>query len=331
MNGVKEMEYLSIKESEGKTRNKRWCVLINLQNAIIFSVLICIFSSVCHSTLVSNVQSLCPVCNKEISVLVWASFGSYIYERESKYDLIYFPYDDPRFIWMCKHCGYAQVKKYFTDLSQEEKGRLKEFLSSRWQSKSQNDISIEEPNDISAIEARLSQAILINKFLKKDDEFWAWFNRVLIFHYRRINPDKAKTIAEAEIELLKNNRGEFDKPEQNRAYLLGEYNRLIGNEDLAQKYFNSALKVDKVSKVRNPYTIIIVIALLCILLLFFWIRKTLVKKDRIIFTIVGIFIIAVCSVCMYWASSVMRHKENKNNYYNKIIYDRIKLLDSQSE
>jgi hypothetical protein len=307
-------------------------LLINLQNTIIFSVLICIFSSVCRSTMVGNEKRICPVCDKDISVLEWGSYGSYIYERESKYDLIYFPYDNPKFIWMCNHCGYTQAKKYFTDLSQKEKGRLKEFLSSRWQSKSKNEISIKTQNDIPAIEARLTQAILINKFLEKDDDFWAWFNRVLIFQYRKINPDKAKTIAEAEIELLKKNRGEFDAPEKNRAYLLGEYNRLIGNKDLARNYFFSALKVDTVSEVRNLNTALLVINfLLFISLLFLWIRKAFVRKNRIIFTIVGIIVFAVCSVCMYWTPTVVRHRENKNNYYNKIIYDRINLLDSQSE
>lgn len=281
---------------------------------------------------VGNWNTLCPVCEKEITVLRASSFGSYIYERESKYDLIYFPYDDPEFIWMCANCGYSQAAKDFDDLSRKEKRRLKDFLSTRWEPKSPNDISIESPNDFSVIETRFNQAILVNKFLEKDDDFWAWFNRVLIFHYRKINPDKAKNFATVEIELLKKNKGRFEAPAKNRAYLIGEYNRLIGENKLARKYFYKALKVDVVSEERNIQTAIIVINfMIFILLLFLWIKRALTKKARIICTEFGIIVFASFSFALYLYPRNIQRWVNLNNYCNEIIYDRIKLLNTQPD
>jgi hypothetical protein len=311
---------------------KQQYIIWHFQNALIYFVITCIISGECWGTTVGNWNTLCPVCEKEITVLRVGSFGSYIFEWESKYDLIYFPYDDPEFIWMCAHCGYAQAAKDFDDLSRKEKRKLKDFLSTRWEPASPNDISIESPNDFSVIETRLNQAILVNKFLEKDDDFWAWFNRVLIFHYRKINPDKAKNFATVEIELLKKNKGQFQAPAKNRAYLLGEYNRLIGKNELARKHFYKALKVDMVSEVRNIQTALIVINFtIFILLLFLWIKRAFKKNARIIFTIAGIIVFALSSFALYLYPGNIQHWVNLNNYCNEIIYDRIKLLNTQSD
>jgi len=303
-----------------------------IQNTIIFFAVFCIISRECFGALVVEEKCLCPVCDKEIAVLGVVSFGSYVYEYESKYDLIFFPYDDPGFIWMCPHCGYAQAAKYFTVLSQKEKNRLKDFLSAKWKPASPNDISIKGPNDVSAIETRFNQAILVNKFLEKDDNFWAWFNRVLIFHYRKIDTEKAKTLAIVERELLQKNKGEFESPKKQRAYLLGEYNRLIGDNKLAQKYFYQALEADAVSEIRTLNTVLVVINFaLFVLLLVLWISRGLKKETRIVCTIGGIIIFVLCSFSLYMMPKIIPHYENMNNYHNEIIYDRIKLLNTQPE
>jgi hypothetical protein len=311
---------------------KRRYTIWHFQNTLIYCIIAWIISGECLGVTVGEENILCPVCEKEIAVLRVGSFGSYIFERESKYDLIYFPYDDPRFIWMCAHCGYAQASKDFDDLSRKEKRRLKDFLSTRWEPKSPNDISIESPNDFSVIETRFNQAILVNKFLEKDDDFWAWFNRVLIFHYRKINPDKAKNFATVEIELLKKNKGRFQAPAKNRAYLIGEYNRLIGKNELARKHFYKALKVDVVSELSITQTAIIVMNFtIFILLLFLWIKRALTKNARIIFTIAGIIVFALFSFALYLYPKKIPYWVDLNNYCNEIIYERIKLLNTQSD
>lgn len=136
----------------------------------------------------------------------------------------------------------------------------------------------------------------------------------------------------AEIKLLQKKKGKFELPEKNRSYLLGEYNRLIGNNELARKHFYRALKVDPASEARNANTALIVINfMLFITLLFLWIKKGFTKKSRIICTIGGIIVFVLCSFFLYMMPEIVRFQENMNNHHNKIISDRIKLLNAQSE
>jgi hypothetical protein len=43
----------------------------------------------------------CPVCGHTFAVKTYASYGSYVYEWESKYDLIYFPASERFWFWLC--------------------------------------------------------------------------------------------------------------------------------------------------------------------------------------------------------------------------------------
>jgi hypothetical protein len=182
------------------------------------------------------------------------------------------------------------------------------------------------------MQIRFDQATLVNNFLGKDEDFWAWFNRVLIYHYRIINPDRAKTLAVAEIELLQKNRGDFEAPAKNRAYLLGEYNRLIGNSDLARKHFYDCLKVDIASETESMNTLMIVTNFtVFILLLLLWIKRGFTRNARILCTIGGIIVFAFCSFGLYLVPKIIPRQQYLNNYYNEITYDRMKLLNSQSE
>lgn len=304
-------------------------------STLIYFALICILAKDCCGVILHDSKRLCPVCEEQITTPEIVSFGGYVYNRESKYDLVYFPYDDPDFIFMCRYCGYAQVAKYFADLSNREKNKLKDFLSANWEPPSPNDIAIKDSNDISAIEMRLKQAILINKFLEKDDDFWAWFNRVLIFHYRKIDPDKAKALAIAEIELLQKGKGKFEAlmvAQKNRAYLLGEYYRMIGNTELAQKHLSHAWKIDIVSEIKYINTSLVILNFILFMsLLFFWIKKGFTKKNRVIYTIIVIILFACCSFIHYWIPELVRQQEYMNKYYNEIIDDRIDLLYAESE
>jgi hypothetical protein len=72
------------------TRKRRYTIW-HFQNALIYFIIAFIISGECLGVTVGEEKTLCPVCEKEITVLRVGSFGSYIFERKSKYDLIYFP------------------------------------------------------------------------------------------------------------------------------------------------------------------------------------------------------------------------------------------------
>lgn len=289
-----------------------------MKKVLLFLIVALIGTGISYATLVGEEKEQCPVCEREIEVLHLASFGSYIYERESKYDLIYFPFDDPRFIWTCPNCGYAQTYNLFPNLSEKEKKQLREFLADKWKPQTEDDISPE---------TRFNQAILVNKFLEKDDHFWAWFNRILIYHYRKIDQEKAKQYAQTEIELLKRGKGDLDDDEKTRPYLLGEYNRMLGNNDLAKKYFKTALSIDLVAKMQGTLLAVLLIDMLLTgLLVLLWCKTILTLGERVIISIIILVGILLLSAMIYLSPKLISHKHTKNDYYNQVIMERMKIL-----
>jgi hypothetical protein len=264
----------------------------------------------------------CPVCEQQIEVLCWATFGSYIYDRESKYDLIYFPFDDPRFVWICANCGYAQAFDHFSDLSEGEKKDLRAFLSDRWQPQAPNDVSIE---------IRLDQAILVNNYLKKDDDFWAWFNRVLIYHYRHLDPEKAKALARVEIELLQAGKGSLRNSHKTRPYLLGEYNRMQGNFEEATRYFMAARRIDLFDQtLKGTFAVIVLDVCLVALLIYLWLRRMRSLKALVFCTAVGLIGVAILSGVIYFSPGMIRESVYFDDHCNKIIDKRLALILSET-
>lgn len=289
-----------------------------MKKVLPFLIVALISAKISHATLVGKEKEQCPVCEREIEVLHWGSFGSYIYQRESKYDLIYFPFDDPRFIWTCPNCGYAQTYNLFADINEKQKKQIREFLTDKWKPQTEDNISPE---------TRFDQAILVNKFLGKDDHFWAWFNRILVYHYRKIDPEKAKQYAQTEIELLKRGKGKLEDEEKTRFYLLGEYNRMLGNNDLAKKYFKIALDFDLVAKTQGALLAVLLIAILLTgLLVLIWCKRILTRRKRVIISIIILVGILLLSAMMYLSPKLISYEYTKNDYYNQVIMERLKIL-----
>lgn len=289
-----------------------------MKKILLFLIVALNSTEISHATLVGKEKEQCPLCEKEIEVIHWASFGSYIYERESKYDLIYFPFDDPRFIWMCPNCGYAQTYNLFSNLSEKKKKQLREFLADKWKPHTEDDISPE---------TRFNQAILVNKFLAKDDHFWAWFNRILIYHYRKIDPEKAKQYAQTEIELLKKGKGYLDDDKKTRPYLLGEYNRILGNNDMAEKYFKQAFAFDLVAETQVILLAILLMDIFfTVLLVLLWCKKISTIPKRVILSTVILVGILFSSTTIYIVPEFIVYKNTKNDYYNQVIMERMKIL-----
>jgi hypothetical protein len=276
---------------------------------------------VCLGTIALTAKRQCPVCEKQIGLATVMSCGGYIYDWDSKYDLVYWPFTEPDFVWTCPNCGYAQISKYFDDVGSKEKERLREFLADKWKP---------IPRDQISTETRIEQAILVNKFLKKDDNFWAWFNRILIHHYRQADPEKAKTLAKAEIELLERKKGKFTAPDKNRLYLLGEYSRMTGNEDAARKHFQAARKVDLVSETKDVIVLAVVLDIfLLVVLVVLWVKRVSSLKLRILCTCTVLLGVLLCSTAIYLAPQVLDRQAFMNQYFNGIIDGRLKLLANE--
>ena len=283
-----------------------------------FFVILCM-SATSKATMVLDNKANCPVCDQLINVNQILSCGGYIYEWESKYDIIYWPDTEPGFIYICPMCGYAQIHNHFFDISAEQKERLKSYLGEIW-----------IPQEKISPEIRYHQAVLVNTFLDKNDDFWARFNRILIYYYRTNNPDKAIEYAKKEIELLKNNRGELPDDKKTRSYLLGEYHRMIGDDSTAKDYYDKALRANLGTKAKAMiYISILLILISLVSLTFIWIKKLSTMKFRIVLTTIIVVLILECSIMIYIAPKAIQQDDNLNRYYNSIIEDRLKLLDEK--
>jgi len=79
------------------------------------------------------------------------SYGSYIYSWPSKYDGVYWPFTDELWIWLCESSGYLSFGSDFDSLSDVDRERISEFLTSA------------PPVDFSSLDQRLDRLAEIYK------------------------------------------------------------------------------------------------------------------------------------------------------------------------
>ncbi|MCJ7543005.1 MAG: hypothetical protein MUP47_00305 [Phycisphaerae bacterium] len=270
--------------------------------------------------LVRSERVSCPICGQEVTLERWISFGSYMFDWPDKYDLVYRPQTREGFIACCARCGYAQTAPEFLEISAEQVARLKaaEFMR-QWQPS--------DPNTKVPFLTRLERVIKTNEILGGDPGFWAWFNRIVIYHYRSLDPAKARQVAEQEIAILKKGTEESDKLlKKQRLYLLGEYSRLIGDSKGARRYF------DKARRTSINYEITKAPILAGGLCLGLGVLLTLpfLKRLRVVLVILLVAVLLSVTVAVVsWHH--LRDLRQPDDYYNSLIDDRVKLLDSASQ
>ena len=70
----------------------------------------------------------CPVCKTKNIFLVWGSYGSYIYEFPSKYQLVFWPYTDDAAWYSCKKCRLTIFMGDFDTIPAEKIAELRKTL-----------------------------------------------------------------------------------------------------------------------------------------------------------------------------------------------------------
>lgn len=112
------------------------------------------------------------VASKEI-----ASYGNYIYNWPSKYDLVFWPLTDENWICINPRNGYAAFNNHFEDISYREKRRLK-----KWLAKIFNPAQMPKTH-----KEKLAWLEKVYKQRKMDDAFWCSFYRLMAYvhHDRR--------------------------------------------------------------------------------------------------------------------------------------------------
>ncbi len=190
-----------------------------------------------------------PFTDDEVTVYQSMSFGSYIYKSPSKFDLIFWPWTDEEWIWLCPKSGYASFAIDFDKLTNQEKEQLEKWLKENY----------DPLNPPKTHEEKLFWLEKVYAQRNVSEEFWLIFYRLMAFicHY---DQQKSLEYVKKALPLLEKKLKEPIEGIRRIEvlYLLGEYNRRIGQEEKAVKYFNQVKKEkykdkDGTEKIGHPY------------------------------------------------------------------------------
>jgi len=161
----------------------------------------------------------------------WVSSGSYIYNWLSKYDAVYWPHTDARWIWVCDNSGYVSFGDDFSELSNTEKKNISAYL----------DGQSRKVTSSSPISEKLRVLEETYRLREKDHAFWAWFYRILAYwnkHDTQVANDyrqRALGFVEMDLPNLKEGQDIIQA-----YYIIGEYSRILGNQEKAKTFFTRA-------------------------------------------------------------------------------------------
>ncbi len=134
-----------------------------------------------------HVKVVCPICNTENEFFEYASWGSYIYQYPSKFQLVFWPHTWSASVYSCKKCHLSLFMWDFKEFPKdkiESTKKLLEGIKLSGEYKTYADIPISE---------KLQIAERVYKDLNRDDDFWSQFYRVLGYHFaQEKKPDQAK-------------------------------------------------------------------------------------------------------------------------------------------
>lgn len=190
-----------------------------------------------------------PMTGEKIPCKEIMSYGSYIYQWPSKYDLVFWPLTDENWICMNPSTGYAAFNNDFEKLSDAEKKSLASWLGSHYT----------PGNSPMSYKKKLAWLEEVYSHRTMDDDFWCLFYRLMAYV---LSEDRKacmayvkKAVPLLEKKLTSNPAG-VKKLET--LYLLGEYHRRLGENKKAREYFAQIKNVkykdrDGKERVGHPY------------------------------------------------------------------------------
>ncbi|HEX7295128.1 MAG TPA: hypothetical protein VF251_05200 [Pyrinomonadaceae bacterium] len=189
----------------------------------------------------------CPICQTKQIFMVPGSWGSYIYQFPSKYQLIYWPHTDSPSWHSCKKCRYTAFMGDFKEIPKDKISAVSEMLKT---------VSLPEQKEVPAKEREWNQPYMtipssdrllvaekVYRTLGRPDAFWAHFYRVLGYH---MQADKKPTeAAEARRKALAILEGWLSKPEnagtrKELLYVCGAMHHFLKEDVEAMKLFTEA-------------------------------------------------------------------------------------------
>jgi hypothetical protein len=196
-------------------------------------------------------EKTCPVCQTKNIFMVPGSWGSYIYNYPSKYQLIFWPYTDSPSWYSCKKCRLTAFMGDFENAPKEKVADLRKALESVTlppQKTLSAKESLEHPPylelplaDRLVVAEKVYQALGITNV-----EFWAQFYRVLGYHLEK--EKKLPQAAEARRKALKiveswlTDQSKADQRKES-LYICGAMRHFLDEDAEALKLFTEAEKL----------------------------------------------------------------------------------------
>jgi hypothetical protein len=169
-----------------------------------------------------------PLTGQKIACLNVGSFGGYIYEYPSKYDLVFWALTDEKWICFNPKNGYGAFNGDFEEVTEEEKATLTKWLKENY-----------KPDQ--APKSHLEKLQWLEKVYgqrKMDDAFFCQFYRLMAYMHADDKEKSIEYVRKAVPILRKQLEGDLTGVERiNVLYLLGEYSRRLGDGAKAKEYF----------------------------------------------------------------------------------------------
>jgi hypothetical protein len=140
----------------------------------------------------------CPVCKTSNQFLDYGSWGSYVYQWPSKFQMFFWPYTDNVSPYTCKKCHLTLFIWDFKDLPKDKIADVRsalEGITLPSPAKTYTDVPMSD---------RLPVAEKLYKVLGRDQNFWSLFYRVEGYHFdQEKHPDQAAAARTHSLEIIK--------------------------------------------------------------------------------------------------------------------------------
>jgi Uncharacterized protein conserved in bacteria (DUF2225) len=173
-----------------------------------------------------------------------ASYGSYVYDWPSKYDLVFSPQDYPMWIWRCEASGYVSFPREFETISDAERPRIAAYLA-----KAQFGPKVKADGLSDVLLQHLERVYALRDL---DDEFRAYFMRYLAWQYRvkPIADEYRKKAFDIHQTMLQSGTLKGTDLAET-LYILGFYSYKFGRADEAKTYFAKIKNVETIDPETN--------------------------------------------------------------------------------
>lgn len=191
----------------------------------------------------------CPVCQTKNVFLVVGSYGSYIYQDESKFQLIFWPHTDSPTVYSCKKCRLSVFMWDFEETPKEKHAEiLKRLEGVRLEPRKDGESATRYYKDAVYLDIPVSERLLaarrVYEVLGRDDEFWCHFQRVLGYRYEREGkPREADAARREALRLSEKLLGDRERAGERKEflYISGAMRHFLKDDPAALRDFREAM------------------------------------------------------------------------------------------